>query len=690
MPFPCFKHLSRLPRGVLSVWLCAAGLFPAAAAKEDKEKSDWQVADAPWRMKVRAGQEPGMKGAGWRIEVPDFGVCRADMEDVVLLEGIRRETALDVVWHGAGRKSVVLAESLPAEGKEAVLYFGGGKKRAFRRWQAERSLVLETRRMADGMDVASYRGWQEAWRKSPSVDGADFVPTIFHGANPFGASRKFLSRYTGWLKVPERGEVSFYTLSRERSWVMVDGSPLLAWTKTDPPSLDPRQVPVKEVTLRKGFARVEYCHAVGDREDPAMVLGWNRGEDGRLTTVPAAAWVQPGTVEAGPVESRDGLPVPLAAVEPLCYYGYRDAWCVLLRASIEGVPEGWEIEWTWPGGRVAKGAASEGISLDLEAVRVMVRLKGPAGETKGERVAVLPKDFRAASVNNEGERKNLLDKLAAEDPEELPAAWRRAGFLVLRDLGPVGEANRWAEAWLAVAKPEDALRVEARVWVLRALAREGGGKALKALQGLSQGERRSMGAAGDLLELDLRLAGPGDPEVVGLATRLAGDGNRDIARRAKIRLGDYHLLGGRLEEAAGCYREVPGADLAGGRAPLIDRACALEIEEWIKQGARAEARQKLAEWELRRPAAKLESDYLLWSGRVCVMEEDWRQALREFEASLKARPDAPEWLEVRFWQARALHESGRKEEARETWKELVRDYPKHERAEACKQWLAKP
>jgi len=299
--------MERTWRGA-GLWLaCGAMAVAAPVAKDkakDKGKPDWDVADAPWRMKVQAAEEPGKKGCGWRIEVPDFGACRGDLEDLVLLGPNRREIALDVVWHGAGRKLVLLAEALPAEGKEAVLYFGGGKPRAFRRWAAERSLVLETRRLPEGADVTTFHGWQEAWRKSPAVDGADCVPSIYAGENPFGASRKFLSRYTGWLKVPKQGGYSFYTLSRERSWVMIDGTAALAWTKTDPPPLDPRQVPVKEVSLREGFARVEYCHAVGDREDPSMVLGWNRGEGGKLVTIPPPAWVRPGTVKAGAIESR--------------------------------------------------------------------------------------------------------------------------------------------------------------------------------------------------------------------------------------------------------------------------------------------------------------------------------------------------------------------------------------------------
>ena len=69
---------------------------------------------------------------------------------------------------------------------------------------------------------------------------------------------------------------------------------------------------------------------------------------------------------------------------------------------------------------------------------------------------------------------------------------------------------------------------------------------------------------------------------------------------------------------------------------------------------------------------------------------EWSRALQDLQTSLKLRPGSPEDIDVRFWQARTLFELGRKDEARKLWNALVKDYPKHERAEAAKLWLAKP
>ena len=200
-----------------------------------------------------------------------------------------------------------------------------------------------------------------------------------------------------------------------------------------------------------------------------------------------------------------------------------------------------------------------------------------------------------------------------------------------------------------------------------------------------------MGRTAVLLELDLLVFGLKDPMVLGMAARLRKGGDKALAAMAVIRLGDYHLLNGRLAEAARCYAEaVPDGEATARKAPVIDRAHSLAIEDLVNGKHLDEARAKLESWELQRPAARLEGDQLLWRARVNFLAGEWNRALQDLETSLKVRPGSPEEIDVRFWQARALFELGRKDEARAIWNSLVKDYPKHERAEAAKLWAAKP
>jgi len=234
------------------------------------------------------------------------------------------------------------------------------------------------------------------------------------------------------------------------------------------------------------------------------------------------------------------------------------------------------------------------------------------------------------------------------------------------------------------------------VWVraqnerLRWIARTDPRAALQALWALGQEAKLAMKQSYPRLELDFLVFGTQDASVPGRVATLQHNPDGGFAKFARIRLGDYHRLQGRFKDALESYRSAMDLSPENLRkGPVVDKAMSLSIEDFVKDKRPNEARTKLAEWERQRPVAKLESDYLLWHARILALDADWTGALQELQSSLKARPNAPEEIETRFWEARALYELGRKPEAREIWNNLAKDYPKHERAEACKQWASK-
>ncbi len=666
----------------LTAWSCCAVCATSGAALKD-----WAVQGAPYRVVLKAGAAPDAPQAGWEIRLPDFGAGRPDMRDVVLLGADGKEIALDGVWRGPGRSLLMLAESMPAGDAAATLYFGGTTSRQMRSWSAKPSLLMETRRLPEGSDIMTYAGWLAAWKKSPSVDGMAFVPQIFHGGNPFGESSHFLTRYTGLLKTAVGGAMKFYTLSDDSSYVTIDGKAVLKWQKNQPPPLDPRKVPVAAVTTSKGFSSVEYCHAVVD-PPAAMALGWEKG--GKLGSIPAEAWVHPGITHAGTIESSDGSPVPLGELAVGNYLGYGGEWYVGLRGFIAAPSEGWQVEWQWPDGRVDHGGENKRVWMSLDPVGVIVRLRNGPRVIEGKRTITLPQDMQAASVNDDKQLEYFTALLEKEEPASLPEPSRKAGFVLAESFLPATAASRWAEAWLAVAKPDGGQWKSAMTMAIRELAKRDPQAALDRLLALSPAARSAMGREAELLELDLRVFALKDPMVVALAERCAKNTDRNLSTMARIRLGDYYLLAGRTDDAARCFSEaVPDPEASARKGPVLDRSHSLAIDELLAAGHLDEARAKLDEWERVRPAAKIESDQLYWRARVMFLGCDWKRALQDLETSQKIRPGAPEEIDVLFWKGRALYELGSKEEARKIWNDLVKDYPKHERAEDAKQWAAK-
>lgn len=648
---------------------------------------DWAVPGALWRVALHAGEAPGAPEAGWEIDLPDFGGGRSDMRDVVLIGSDGKETALDGVWRSRGRKLLMLAESMPAEGA-ATLYFGGDSSRRMRSWSAARSLLLETRRMPDGADITTYSGWQDAWKKSPAVDGVGFVPMVFHGGNPFGKESRFLSRYSGLIKTGDGGEMKFYTLSDDVSYVMVDGRPVMSWQKNQAPPLDPLKVPVMKVRMNKKFAKVEYRHGASDAPG-AMVLGWEQG--GKLGNVPPEAWVHPGKVKADAFESADGAPVPLVDLQAVSYIGFGGEWYFKLSAAISDPGEGWQVEWLWPDGRVDHGKDVQRLWMSLDPVQVIVRMRNGARGIEGRRVLMIPRDLLAESVNRDEQLTSYLKLLEKEDPFALAEPARKAGVILARSFLPSAQAARWAEAWLEKAKPDSGFWTTVMSLAIRETAKIDPKAALARIDKLPEEAKKMLGRNADLLELDIRVFRMKDPLVVGLVSRLEKSGDKQLVRMALVRLGDYQLLNGRTEDAARCFADAVAGDAkADGRAPVIDRARSLAIEQLVKDRHPEESLDKLTAWELERPMAKIDGDQLLWRARVMFLAQDYARALQDIETSLKVRPGAPEEIELRFWRGRALYEIGRKDEAREVWNLLMKEYPKHERAEAAKLWAEKP
>ena len=648
---------------------------------------DWAVPGALWRVALHAGDAPGAPEAGWAIDLPDFGGGRPDMRDVVLMGPDGKEIALDGVWRSNGRKLLMLAESMPAE-VTATLYFGGNSSRRMQSWSAARSLLLETRRMPEGANITTYSGWQDAWKKSPAVDGVGFVPLIFHGGNPFGKESHFLSRYTGLIKTGEGGDMKFYTLSDDVCYVMMDGRPVMSWQKNQPPPLDPRKVPVTNVRMNEKFAKVEFSHGAIDAPG-AMVLGWEQG--GKLGNVPPDAWVHPGKVKADGFESASGAPVPLVDLQAVSYIGFGGEWYFKLSAAIPDPGDGWQVEWLWPDGRVDHGKDVHRLWMSLDPVQVIVRLRNGARGIEGRRALMIPRDLVAESVNNDPQIKSYLKLLEKEDPLALAEPARKAGFILARGFQPSAQAARWADAWLEKAKPDSAFWTTVMSLAIRETAKNDPKAALARIDKLPEESKKTLGRHADLLELDIRVFLLKDPLVVGLASKLEKSGDKQIARMALVRLGDYQLLNGRTEDAARCFADAVSGDAkADGRAPVIDRARSLAIEQLVKDKHLDESLEKITAWELERPMAKIDGDQLLWRARVMFLAQDYARALQDIETSLKVRPGAPEELELRFWRGRALYEMGRKDEAREVWNLLVKDYPKHERAEAAKLWVEKP
>jgi len=228
---------------------------------------------------------------------------------------------------------------------------------------------------------------------------------------------------------------------------------------------------------------------------------------------------------------------------------------------------------------------------------------------------------------------------------------------------------------------------------LRDMAQTEPARALAELRGIAPAARMKYSAALDILELDLLVFHLNDASAVTRATEISQrDPKSETARLALVRAGDYFRLQGRYPEAITRYQQAQRSvveDSEGRKLPAQDRAFSMTLEDLLSRDEIAAAEQKLTEWEARHPMAKLDSDFLIWRGRILLARGRPREALAEIESFEKLLPESPYQIDADYYRARALFALGKPAEARTIWSEIAKKYPQHPLADSSLEWATK-
>ena len=647
--------------------------------------ASWRVPDSPFRAEIRLKERDRsrMEDPGILIDLPEFGQTRDDMGDVVLVDGTGQPLPLAKIRRGEGQHLLLLAQSLEP-GKSYHVYCGGNTVRTGPVWTPRTSLLMETRRLPDGAKFDTWPEMQKTWKSAGDMDGAGFVPSINQGGNPFGADTNFVTHYTGWLLTGGTGDLTLYTLSSDASFVLVNDTFEFAWPGSHSPRANQKNVHSKTVKVSAEAIKIDYYHAKAGGDEPATVLGWQKG--GRLVPVPADAWLHPATAVVQKIEDRRGWPVPVANIEPLTYIGYGNRWYFETSFVFTGpLPDGWRAEWLFPDGANFAGTDCRRVIAGGKPQTVVLKLRSDTGETRGVKRFDFPDNIRAASVNDAADIARYLDLLGKETPAQLAKETLDAGLVLLLDFGKESQAAPFADAWLQ--KKTDArnpLWLPAQLARLHVLAQSDPKKALDDLKKIDPDARKTAAQSLDLLELDLLVFYLFDATITDTAKRVEFlYPNSETARLARIRAGDFFRLTGQFKQAIDQYQGVQNTivdESAGRKLPAQDQAYSITVRNLIGKNMRGEAADKLREWELKHPMAKFDGDFLLLRGRILNAFGRWTESLAELDSFKKIQRDSPWQIDADFYRAEALAGLGKRDEAVKIWNDIAKNYPKHELA----------
>ena len=654
----------------------------------------WSVPDAPYRASVRLKNAPEVPEAGIEINMQEFGQTRPDLGDLLLTDRAGTPQPLAKIGRRTGGRILLLAQKLEPE-TPYFLYFGGGVQRTSPGWAPKTRLLMETKPAPDDLKFDSLASWQAAWTKSPEAPGAAFVNQIYHGGNPFGPNANFLTHYSAYLRVPQAREITFYTLSSDCSFVVVNGQEQFGWPGQHSPQTSPSTVCKKTVACPAGLVKIDYYAAKGDvppgeRLEAPTVLGWQLPD--HFETIPPEAWIHPGLAQVGAIHSADGqLPLPRANVTS--FIGFGGQW--LYETQFELRPPqalaGYSATWKFEDGASVTGTAGRRILTGKEAQLLQCSLTHNGSTLNVPLLIAVPDHLQRASVNDPGDVAHALALIAAEPAAGLTPEAIRTRLVFVCEYGSDQEIARLAAQWPEPPQ-KDALWMAVRLALLRAHAQTDPAQAKQEFYTLSQtldpALRKTYADELSMAEMDLLVFCLRDADGFGRLTQIAFQ-NTALSLVAKIRIGDLHRLLGHYKEAVSQYQNLgkkgPDAALA-----VKDSAASLAIRDLLDGNFPKEAQQKLAEWEQRRPMVKFDSDFLLLRARTLLAFGRWTEALAELESFQKVQPESPFQTDAQFYLARLRYEKGEKEEAHKLWSDFAKDYPKHPLASQAREWAQKP
>jgi tetratricopeptide (TPR) repeat protein len=655
--------------------------------------AEWLLKDEPYRATVTLTAQPNDPAAGVEIEIPDFGVSRDDLGDALLLNPVGEPVPTVLIYHAMGKRSLLLAREMKA-GTNYFLYFGGRSRRVQGGWMPKQGLAVETRTLGAKTAINTQTEMLDSWNHATNVNGVGFVNSINMTANPFGEGTNYASHFTGLYRTTEGEKVTFYTLSSDASFVLVDDRPALEWPGIHSWKCNRGQIHKGTVTATSDLLKIDYYQAKVSGGTAFAALGIER--DGKYLPVPSEEWIHPGKARVLKIEQVTGLPVPCPVITFDSYMGFGGAWLhdVVFDAPRDS-PEGWIPEWHFGDGMVLTGTHVERVLPVGPPLYVSLVYKKGEQSTKGVSLISFPDNLPAASVKDPKDLSRYFGLLSEEKPETLPASSIEPLLPFLIEYANNDLTGHFSTAWLQKGpQPTNPLWVDAMISSVRSKAQVDPKRALQQLQSVDAATRKQHLRELSMLELELMVFYLKDPASLSVARRVEFDlAGTPEAQLALIRIGDYYRLTDQPEKAEAQYasvqKEIP--DETGGRKlPAMDRSYSIAVDNLLSGGMRREAEAKLREWELVHPLCKRDSDFLLLQARLLNSFGYWSQALAELDSFKKTHLDSPYEITADFYRAESLDGLGKKEEARKIRSTIVKDYPRHELAKECRQLLSKP
>lgn len=606
-----------------------------------------------------------------------------------------------VLQVGPGDFCRIAFQTVPRQSLYKIYYGRGAPKTRSPAWTSPAGLLLETRHWAS-CDLNRLDSVREAFQGA-SPYGSAFVPSVFHGDNPFQpAPEPFLSDYRGNLHIHAPGHYRFYTSSRDASFLLVDGKPVVASPGQHGPAGDARFK--GEVNLSAGSHAFEYLHAAAGPE-ACMVAAWLPPGKSRPEVVPAEAFQSEAIARlpALAVKHPHEFTMETLGEVPLADPGHPMIRVQFHLAPPQTAASRRKLHWEFGDGQSSSQSDPLHIYLHPGLYPVTLKVAGTADAAAVvDRVPVQ----RALILSAAPDPADNLNAYLAIASKYDPAGLDPAGLLQLvRALDQAGAPSRAARAGRAGLHGRHAIDDASGPELIRVV----GGLLRDRLDDPDAALAFWQEAAGVLgpehwkaeCEIEAADIAIGDlvktataRKLLDSATARMSRGNADarLAGRLSRVWGDWYARKGDRPSALAAYSRAMTA--VTGRTAVERQAWrgarSRSAEEFLRDRAFDRARDELRRWQDEYPIDKVE-------GYLTFLQASWwrargkfRQAIAMADDLLAVNPDSPYADRLVFLAGECEEHLGQGARARAYFQSLLNDYPGSPLVGEAQHKLARP
>ncbi len=570
-------------------------------------------------------------------------------------------------------------------------YYGNPKAPAPKYdWEIRAGVLLEVKRFTGGQvgNVAAARAF---WNRTTAEWGAEFIPNIFLGINPFGPSDAFMSHYTAWLRVDKPGVYEFFKNASNASHLLLDGDDLGGGGRWKP-KVNRRPQYVGEADLKPGRYKLElyHFHLFGDM--PVATVAWQPPGADRPEVIPPGQFlpVARASVLGEQVDGQSTTPDfevvrhVDASLDPS-----RDAW--VHRYEFRDVTPGldrkaWRAHWDFGDGVTSTMWTPTHVYLADGAYTVTWQLKGAAGTvTTKQRIVVSRNWAEQASAGSIVELEDCYPVVKGYDFAAMPGDSLAAAAEMFQRLKRDDEFVRVERELLFGDKAlsDASLQAETERLAAEYLNRLRDPKSAadaylnaEKRAGSNDAKARYATKAAWVLVEELN-----DADKAREAARRALDdkpAKAEVRRRAILGLAECAIFKGDAKEAEQRLREAVAIPVPhpehGGEAVRVG-SLSRAVEDYIRRNEFATAKDLLDTWEWEYPLDRLVGYSTVLRARLAFNRGEFPRAVSLLTSLVAVNPRSNYAAEALMNAALSWEKLGDKAKARDTYRRVPAEYP---------------